>query len=252
MQTGARLHACGCKVKVSQELTFWELRGYVYAHSGLGRQRVTRLATSHASLASSVRWRSPVPEFHGQLLTAGFDMKAMLHMLDAGLKKQSQSPVEYPMTAPVAVGGRRGGRAKTTCLRSGTADGEGLWGSAGRGGSTMVNPPFVYALEVTSDGRTLALGCGDGTLRTLGLNLDGSVEHLSTRCLQRHKRCVTCVAFPKISPQHRCLTGSDDRRVLLWNLAEPQVSLYNLMHPFTCAKHCHRLAHPEDCSQRPR
>ena len=36
-------------------------------------------------------------------------MKAMLHMLDAGLKKQSQPPVEYPMTAPVAVGGRRGG-----------------------------------------------------------------------------------------------------------------------------------------------
>ncbi len=88
----------------------------------------------------------------------------------------------------------------------------------------MVNPPFVHAIDVTADGQTLAVACGDGALRTYAFETPGSVKHLSERVLQRHRRSVTCVSFLRGSTQSPCaklVTGSDDRRVILWNLDEP-------------------------------
>ena len=190
-------------------------------HSNSGKMRITRLTAQHGSLASSTCWRGVMPEFHNHLFTGGFDMKAMMHRLDNQLTDETGPPSTFYASEPVK--GRRSRNKHRSPHSAGQgADGDDLWGLGGTEGLPIVNPPFVHAIDSTLDGRTLAVACGDGALRTYRLMLDGSIEHLSQRYYQRHRRRVTCVALPQMSAQYRCLTGSDDRRVLLWSLAEPE------------------------------
>lgn len=187
-------------------------------HTNGGKHRVTRLAAKHSALASSVCWRTIMPEFHSDVFTGGFDMKVLMHRLDSALQDQTQPPVTFYMNE--APRSRRSG--KRNKRQNAEEDDNDIWGLGLSGGQPIVNPPFVHQVTTTVDGRTLAAVCGDGALRTYSLTPEGAVEHLSDRYFRRHRRRATCVSFPRMSPQYRCLTGSDDRRVLLWNLVEPE------------------------------
>ena len=45
------------------------------------------------------------------------------------------------------------------------------WGAVQVGAAgQLVNPPWVYALDVSSDGRAAAAACGDGVVRTWALH----------------------------------------------------------------------------------
>ena len=195
--------------------------------------RVTRLQTKHGALASSVRWRGgsvDTPDFRTHLFSAGFDMKVMLHRLNNELQDQAEKPVALYTHAhtsqPLPGRGTRGQRKKKNRNASGQgADAGDVLGLDQSGGLPMVNPPFVHAIDVTADGQTLAAACGDGALRTYAFEDPGSVKDLSERVWQRHRRSVTCVSFLPGSTRFPCLklvTGSDDRRVILWNLEEPE------------------------------
>jgi len=87
-------------------------------------------------------------------------------------------------------------------------------GAAGR----LVNPPWVYALDVSSDGRAAAAACGDGMVRTWALHA-GEAE----RCLTLHRAPATCLAYPRFSPPHSLLSGGDDGRVVLATVDELEV-----------------------------
>jgi WD40 repeat protein len=175
-------------------------------HGDAGDQIVTRLATQHRSLGSCVCWRSLYPQLHNQVFSGGFDMKVILHKLDDRRQDEAEPPVEFYMNERIR--GRRSTRKKTNAGQSqqGTMSGD-IFELGDSQGVPVINPPFVHALDTTYDGRTLAVACGDGALRTYSLNPDGSVERFSQRAFQRHRRRTTCVAFPRVSAQYRCLTG---------------------------------------------
>jgi hypothetical protein len=157
-------------------------------------------------------------------------MKVMLHRLNNELQDQAEKPVALYTHAhtsqPLPGRGTRGQRKKKNRNASGQgADAGDVLGLDQSGGLPMVNPPFVHAIDVTADGQTLAAACGDGALRTYAFEDPGSVKDLSERVWQRHRRSVTCVSFLPGSTRFPCLklvTGSDDRRVILWNLEEPE------------------------------
>ena len=189
------------------------------------KKQVIRLAARHEALASCVCWRgNPArndagiePGRSNHIFTGGFDMKVLVHRLDQPFGHGAQTPITLAMNEPQdephprrstkAGGAFFGRRAAASGIR---AD-----------GVPTINPPFVHALDLTSDGQTLAVACGDGTLRTYGLELkmDGSVvEILQQGLYQGHQLRTTCLALPHSSRQNRCFTGSDDRSLLLWDI----------------------------------
>lgn len=181
-----------------------------------GDKRVRRLASGHEALASCICWRGSV-RGPPNLLTGGFDMKILMHHLDERFERESQAPVTLTMQDPV---GEQPSRRRTRSRQSGkctTAS-----GFANTEGLPMINPPFVHALELTSDGQTLAVACGDGSLRKYILKMDGPVQVVQSSIYRGHRHRTTCLALPRSSGQNRCFTGSDDRSLLLWNInAQP-------------------------------
>jgi WD40 repeat protein len=188
------------------------------------KKQVIRLAARHEALASCVCWRGDpargdtgiMPGRSNHIFTGGFDMKVLVHRLDQPFGHGAQTPITIamnehqdeplqPRRSTKAGGAFSIRRAAPSGMRA-----EGL---------PTINPPFVHALDLTSDGQTLAVACGDGTLRTYALKMDGSVvEILEQGLYQGHQLRTTCLALPRSSRQNRCLTGSDDRSLLLWDI----------------------------------
>lgn len=106
--------------------------------------------------------------------------------------------------------------------------------------------PVVECLDVSADGKTVALGAGDGTLRTFSLLYDNEI--VKEFVFKQTKGIISCISFPRFAPQvacpllllpllmklsfqYRVFTGSRDGRLQLWNLVEPR----------TCAPDAHLI-----------
>jgi len=179
-------------------------------------QAVHRLENKHEALGSCVCW-STAPERSSAILTGGFDMKVMMHRLDVQLLRQVGSPVTLAMNTRLRS--RPSPRANAASFFDKARKGAPVSGIAGVDGHPTINPPFVHALDLTLDGQTLVVACGDGSMRAYGIKPDGARAIFTRRDFQGHRLRTTCVALPRWSRQDRCLTGSDDRRLLLWDLA---------------------------------
>jgi len=69
------MHPSGSHLAAVDEGGFVSIIDLGHSNSNGGKQHITKLAAKHTTLASSICWRSPIPEFHQHLFTGGFDMK---------------------------------------------------------------------------------------------------------------------------------------------------------------------------------
>jgi len=104
----------------------------------------------------------------------------------------------------------------------------------------VCNPPFVYSLAWSNDGKSLAAGLGDGTVglfeinnRTLvqtqllvGRSEDGGDDTMHFA----HESSVASVVFPSFSASTNdrilCSAGSDGS-IVFWDLGKPNDELWN-------------------------
>lgn len=75
-----------------------------------------------------------------------------------------------------------------------------------------LNPPMVYSLSITPDGKTLAAGLGDGSVAVFPV---GTWKR--SHNLLGHETSVSLVEFAGFSPHH-LFSGSNDSTILLWDL----------------------------------
>lgn len=121
--------------------------------------RSVRKFTPHEGLASCVAWRSYLDPLNDNFLTGGADCKVRMHSALTG-KVVNEYSAEPK-----------------------------------KGAFPIINPPFVHALDVTVEGMTLAVGAGDGVLRVYDLMNQKLVRAFHKN---KHKRGITCVAFPSV------------------------------------------------------
>ena len=94
------------------------------------------------------------------------------------------------------------------------ADGEGAVEESQQ--TKLFNPPFVYSMDFTSDGRSFAAGLGDGVVSVFDFKSRSSVLSL-----QAHATAVNQVKFVgQAGCDSQCLlSAGNDQRVLLWKLS---------------------------------
>ncbi|KAG0168267.1 WD repeat-containing protein 53 [Apophysomyces sp. BC1021] len=89
----------------------------------------------------------------------------------------------------------------------------------------MFNPPFVYALEISADGKWIAAGLGDSTIQVLSQESSKKRskkdEPINLRLENGHNAMVNCLSFLPSTEGYplRLLSGSANGSVALWNLS---------------------------------
>jgi len=86
---------------------------------------------------------------------------------------------------------------------------------ASSGQKQIVNPPFVYCLDISQDDRKLVAGLGDCTIAIFDLN-----AKRKTHILESHTASVSQVIFPAFEPINHVLSGANDKMIALWNISE--------------------------------
>ena len=104
----------------------------------------------------------------------------------------------------------------------------------------VCNPPFVYSLAWSNDGKSLAAGLGDGTVGLFEINnrtlvqsqlLVGHIEDGGDGTMYyAHESSVASVVFPSFSASTNdrilCSAGSDGS-IVFWDLGKPNDELWN-------------------------
>ncbi|KAF7731981.1 hypothetical protein EC973_007086 [Apophysomyces ossiformis] len=89
----------------------------------------------------------------------------------------------------------------------------------------MFNPPFVYALKISADGKWVAAGLGDSTIQVIFQDAEkkrprgGELKQL--RLEDGHNALVNCLSFAPATDEHpiSLISGSANGSIALWNLS---------------------------------
>ena len=111
----------------------------------------------------------------------------------------------------------------------------------------IINPPWAYSLSTSQDGRAMAVGAGDGSVRWYSFESTNSAGASSSRKSTNapassagvsgcsvagsralaHSSIVDTVAFvkkPRLDAPKAVVSGGTDRRICLWSLASSSAS----------------------------
>ncbi|CAO3635158.1 unnamed protein product [Cunninghamella blakesleeana] len=94
--------------------------------------------------------------------------------------------------------------------------------------SQMFNPPFVYTLSTSPDGKWLVAGLGDTSLQLFDLTKTKKKgdDPLSIRLEDGHSNMVNCLSFLSPTKEYplRIISGSASGGLSLWQLSKDQLS----------------------------
>lgn len=79
-------------------------------------------------------------------------------------------------------------------------------------GNQMVNPAFVFALDISRDQPLVAVGLGDSTIAILSTRLKKRIASL-----EQHTSSVSQILFAPFN-QRYLISGGNDARIVLWKL----------------------------------
>jgi hypothetical protein len=88
------------------------------------------------------------------------------------------------------------------------------------GGPQIVNPPYVYGVDVTADGQYSCAALGDGSIAFLHLGL----QDLVGRAEMAHASAVSQTIFPAFGPEKYLLSSGWDQKFILWEYQLPTQS----------------------------
>ncbi|EKX46981.1 hypothetical protein GUITHDRAFT_137945 [Guillardia theta CCMP2712] len=168
-------------------------------------RKICTLQGRHEGKATCLRWRTPLPLWQHDLVSGGQDSRLLLH----GHNESSTFPEGYKTYSHV-LEDMIPRKVKNALIKKGRIQ------------KGQKNPE-VECLDVSADGKTVALGAGDGTLRTFSLLYDNEI--VKEYVFKQTKGCLFSVS-PASTDE-----GSRDGRLQLWNLVEPR----------TCAPDAHLI-----------